>query len=86
MATAPQLQRWPVYPARADRVDHIGDTRHQFDAGDGRAVAEAERRFKELTGAGYTAARRLGEGKSEVVRRFDPTAEETLFIPRLQGG
>jgi hypothetical protein len=42
-------------------------------------------RFKELTG-GYTAARRLGEGKSEVVRRFDPTAEETLFIPRLQGG
>ena len=40
----------------------------------------------ELTGAGFTAAKRLGEGKSEVLRSFDPTAEETLFIPRLQGG
>jgi hypothetical protein len=31
-------------------------------------------------------AKRLGEGKSEVVKSFDATAEETLFIPRLQGG
>jgi hypothetical protein len=43
-------------------------------------------RFRELTGAGFTAAKRLGEGKSEVLRSFDPTAEETLFVPRLQGG
>jgi hypothetical protein len=50
------------------------------------AVAEAEARFKELTGAGFTAAKRLDAGKSEVIRRFDPTAEETLFIPRLIGG
>jgi hypothetical protein len=67
-------------------MDHTGDTRHQFDPTDVRAVAEAERRFKELTGAGFTAAMRLGEGKSEVLKIFDPTAEETLFIPRLQGG
>jgi hypothetical protein len=67
-------------------MDHTGDTRHQFDPADVRAVAEAERRFKELTGAGFTAAMRLGEGKSEVLRSFDPTAEETLFIPRLKGG
>ena len=40
----------------------------------------------ELTGAGFTAAKRLGEGKSQVLKSFDPTAEETLFIPRLQGG
>jgi hypothetical protein len=67
-------------------MDHTGDTRHQFDAADGRAMAEAEARFMELTGTGFTAAKRVGEGKSEVLKSFDPTAEETLFIPRLQGG
>ena len=67
-------------------MDHTGDTRHQFDPADAAAVAEAERRFKELTGAGFTAAKRLGDGKSEVMKTFDPTTEETLFIPRLQGG
>jgi hypothetical protein len=67
-------------------MDHTGDTRHQFDRADVHAVAAAEARFKELTGAGFTAAKRLGEGKSQVLKSFDPTAEETLFIPRLQGG
>jgi hypothetical protein len=67
-------------------MDHTGDTRHQFDPADPGAVAEAERRFRELTGSGFTAAKRLDNGKSEVVKSFDPTAEETLFIPRLQGG
>ena len=67
-------------------MDHTGDTRHQFDPADVRSVAEAERRFKELTGAGFSAAKRRGDGKSEVLKSFDPTAEETLFIPRLQGG
>jgi hypothetical protein len=67
-------------------MDHTGDTRHHFNPADARAVSEAEARFMELTGAGFTAAKRLGEGKSEVLRSFDPTAEETLFIPRLQGG
>jgi hypothetical protein len=67
-------------------MDHTGDTRHQFDSADSAAVAEAEARFKMLTGAGFTAAKRLDGGKSEVLRSFDPTAEETLFIPRLMGG
>jgi hypothetical protein len=67
-------------------MDHTGDTRHQFDPTDFGAVAEAERRFNELTGFGFIAAKRLDSGKSEVVKNFDPTAEETLFIPRLEGG
>jgi hypothetical protein len=67
-------------------MDHTGDTRHQFDPADATAVAEAEVRFKELTGAGFTAAKRLDAGKRKVIRSFDPTAEETLFIPRLIGG
>jgi hypothetical protein len=67
-------------------MDHTGDTRHQFDPANARSMAEAEARFKMLTGAGFTAAMRLGEGKSEVLKSFDQTAEETLFIPRLKGG
>jgi hypothetical protein len=72
--------------ARQIVMDHTGDTRYEFDAKDRRALAEAERRFMELTGSGFTAATRVGPGKSEVVRSFDPTAEETIFIPRLKGG
>ena len=44
-------------------MDHTGDTRHQFDAADAQAVAEVEARFMEMTGAGFTAAKRLGGGK-----------------------
>jgi len=29
---------------------------------------------------------KTGPGESRVVRAFDPTAEETLFVPRLKGG
>jgi hypothetical protein len=67
-------------------MDHTGDTRHQFDPADAVAVSEAERRFKQLTGADFTAAMRLSDGKSKVLKSVDPTAEETVFIPRLQGG
>ena len=39
-----------------------------------------------MTGAGFTAAERTGPAQSKVVTKFDPTAEATLFIPRLKGG
>ena len=39
-------------------MDLNGDTRHNFDAKDVKALLEAELRFKELTGAGFTAATR----------------------------
>ena len=67
-------------------MDHTGDTRHEFNPADALALAQAEARFMELTGAGVTAAKRLGEGKSQVLKSFDPAAEQTLFIPRLRGG
>ena len=67
-------------------MDHTGDTRYQFDPSDAAGVAKAEARFKELTGAGFTAAERTGRGESKVVAKFDPAADETLFIPRLKGG
>jgi hypothetical protein len=40
---------------------------------------DAERRFRELSEAGYTAAKRTANGMSEVIRQFDPTVKETLF-------
>jgi hypothetical protein len=67
-------------------MDHIGDSRHHFDPTDDVSVADARALFKELSEAGYVAARRTGNGTSELIRQFDPTAHETLFIPRLVGG
>ena len=45
-------------------MDHTGHTRHQFDPADAAAVAKAEVRFKELTGAGFTAAKGLDPARS----------------------
>jgi hypothetical protein len=67
-------------------MDHNGDTRHNFETKDAQALLKAERRFKELTGAGYIAASRAADGEPIVSRKFDPTSEETLFFPRLVGG
>jgi len=62
------------------------DTRHNFDAKDVKALSEAERSFKALMGAGFTAATRTASGEPVVTRTFDPTVGETLFFPRLVGG
>jgi hypothetical protein len=67
-------------------MDHTGDTRHYFDANDAQALAKAEEQFKKLTGDGFTAAVRTATGEVSQIRTFDPTAEETLFFPRLVGG
>jgi hypothetical protein len=67
-------------------MDHTGDTRHNFDAKDAKAVLKAEERFKKLTGRGFTAAVRNPSAEVTVTRTFDPNAEETLFLPRLVGG
>ena len=67
-------------------MDETGDTRHEFNPADADALATAEARFKALTGVGFTAAVRRGEGRSELIRTFDPMAEETVFFPGLRGG
>jgi hypothetical protein len=67
-------------------MDHSGDTRHAFNADDATALAKAEARFKELQQLGFTAAVRTASGEVSMLRSFDPTAEETLFFPRLVGG
>jgi len=67
-------------------MDHTGDTRHYFNPDDAEALVKAEVRFKELTGLGFTAAVRVSSGEVSKIRSFDPSAEETLFFPRLVGG
>lgn len=67
-------------------MDRTGDSRHKFDIKDATALAAAEERFRELTGVGFTAASRLPDGTAQVVRSFDQNVEETVFVPRLEGG
>jgi hypothetical protein len=67
-------------------MDLTGDSRHRFDPNESEAVAKAEKRFKELTEAGFIAAERTGTGESRQVKSFNPNAEQTLFFPRLVGG
>ena len=67
-------------------MDHNGDSRHHFDPNDAEALAKAERRFKELTRQGFSAAVRIASGEVAKISAFNPTAEETVFFPRLIGG
>lgn len=67
-------------------MDSTGDSRYFFNPDDARELANAERRFYELTDAGFTAAARTGPGEISQMRSFDPNAEETVFFPRLVGG
>ena len=67
-------------------MDHTGHSVQAFDPKDVVSLQEAERRFAELTGKGFTAAKITGDGKNPIIRQFDPTAEEILMIPRLRGG
>ena len=50
-------------------MDHNGDTRHNFDTKDAKALSKAERRFKALTGVGFTAATRTASGEPVATQR-----------------
>ena len=66
-------------------MDAHGDTRHTFNPESKVEVREAMKRFDELLKS-HVAARRLGEGRSELVRSFNPADEEVLFFRKLVGG
>jgi hypothetical protein len=68
-------------------MNRRGDSRHAFDPSSARSLAGAEARFKELTGQGFHAIVPGKDGQpGRLIRAFDANAEETLFIPQLQGG
>jgi hypothetical protein len=68
-------------------MDSNGDTRHEFDPADLSSLVIAEARFQELTGKGFRAVALGKDGApGELVRKFDPLTEQTLFVPQVQGG
>ena len=71
-------------------MDPSGHSTIEFDAKDTVALADAERRFKKLVARGYIPAEHQGGGRHSVPekdkRSFDPTVEETIFVPALKGG
>lgn len=68
-------------------MDQSGHTPHEWDKVDVVKVKEAEARFKDLTGRGFTAfTPGEGGGPGTLLRKFDPNVEETTFFPALQGG
>ena len=68
-------------------MDRTGDTRHQFDTATSQGVADAEKRFMELTGKGFRAAKLSADGEpAQIMKSFDKTAEKVVFFPSLQGG
>jgi hypothetical protein len=68
-------------------MDHTGHSVIEFDKNNTVELSEAMARFTALTGNGHTAAtRKAGDPDYTVTKTFDPTADETLFVPALQGG
>jgi hypothetical protein len=68
-------------------MDQSGDTRHSFDPADAAAVTDAQQRFHDLTRKGFRAVALAKDGRpGTLLREFDTTVEETLFMPQLRGG
>lgn len=68
-------------------MDHTGHSEKAWDAADVVSAAEAEKRFKELTGQGFVALEPGKDGTpGRLLKAFDPEVETTLFQPQLQGG
>ena len=76
--------------ARHIVMDPSGHSTFEFDPSSMADLDGAERRFKALLEKGYVPAYQGGEGKHHVpaqgARSFDPSMEETIFIPALKGG
>ena len=69
-------------------ADHTGHTTIEFDPLNTVQLDEAMARFKALTAGrgGVAAVRKAGETEYTAVKAFDPTADETLFLPHDVGG
>jgi len=69
-------------------ADHNGDTTYEWDVKDDAAVAKAMERFHDLVNnQKFTAydPGKNGEGAKQI-KAFDPSQEETIFMPQRMGG
>ena len=65
-------------------MDYSGHSTVEFSKDE---TTEAMAKFNEIVATGSTAAtRKAGDKDYTVTKSFDPTADETLFVPRMQGG
>lgn len=67
-------------------MDQTGHSTIEFNPANRADLAKAEARFNALMKRGMTPAVLKPDGHHQVTRTFDPTAEQTLFIPQLKGG
>lgn len=71
-----------------DILDRSGHLHSEWDSDDPTQVRAARETFEEMTGKGYSAFM-VGDGKGqrgERIRRFDPSIEEMILVPPIQGG
>ena len=66
-------------------LDTSGDRVIEFDRTDEASLAAAEQAMQEHLARGG-AMIRTKPGDPEVIREFDPGAEELVAIPQIQGG
>jgi hypothetical protein len=67
-------------------MDRTGHTTVEFDKANTVDIEAAMKRFEELTSQGYRYAPKDETGQPVLKHAFDPTAEEAIFFPQLQGG
>jgi hypothetical protein len=67
-------------------LDQSGHSTEVFDKADKVSMEAAEKRFTELTGKGFRAAEKKGDGKHDVGKTFNPDANDMVFVPPLAGG
>jgi hypothetical protein len=68
-------------------MDHTGHTVEEFDTKTKDGLAEAMARFEMLVKEHKnTPAKLKADGNHVVDRKFDPNAEEYLFVTPLKGG
>lgn len=67
-------------------LDQSGHSEQTFGA-DKLSTEQAMARFAELTGKGYKAVAKSANGEpGTILKSFDATAEDVLFVPQLMGG
>lgn len=66
--------------------DKTGDTEMTWNPNDSASVKAAAEIFKALLDKGHMAYKTDSKGGGEVVRTFDPTAEEIVVTVPLVGG
>lgn len=75
---------------RMYQLDNKGHTLVEWDVKDEESVAKAAISFDEIVGKGGALAFKTvvknGVKESEVIRKFDPTAEKIVLAPQMKGG